>query len=217
MQSVSCTKIIFKILDETYGHVDTFLTHSTPFQLLIAVILSAQTTDFLVNKVTPTLFEQYPDAKSMKEATLEEIELLIKQINYFRSKAKYLKETARIIDEIYQGIVPSSIDQLVRLPGVGRKVANVITAEIYNKSEGIVVDTHVKRVSFRIGWTLATQPDHIERDLMKHWMPTQWVNGPKQIILIGREYCHARKPQCGQCPLISVCERNGVDNLIQTE
>jgi endonuclease-3 len=210
MQSKSGTNQIFSILDATYGSVKTFLAHETPFQLLIAVILSAQTTDVLVNKVTPNLFAKYPDAAALKLVEVAEIANDIRQVNYYRTKAKHLKETARIIDDVHGGIVPQTIEELTKLHGVGRKVANVIIADIFGIPEGVVVDTHVKRVSFRIGWTKKTDPVKIEQDLMNVWPKERWINTPKQIILIGRQFCFARNPNCPDCPLREVCEKNGV-------
>jgi endonuclease III len=210
MQSKQSTKQIFEILDAKYGDVQTFLQHDTPFQLLVAVILSAQTTDILVNKVTPELFAKFPTAKAMKEAELVELELAIHSVNYYRTKAKNLKATARIIDEVYEGEIPQTIQELTTLHGVGRKVANVIIADTFGITEGIVVDTHVKRVSYRIGWTKAITPEKVEVDLMKIWPMNHWLNGPKQIILIGRQFCFARNPNCPECPLREICEKNGV-------
>ncbi len=206
MRNSEDTLAMLQKLDEVYGEVLPFLNHKTPFELLVAVILSAQTTDLLVNKVTPALFERFPDAKALKDARVEEVNLLINRINYFRTKAKNLVAMARIIDEEFEGNVPDTIDDLLRLPGVGRKVANVIIADIYKKALGVVVDTHVKRVSYRIGWTDATDPKKIELDLIEQWPQENWVNAPKQVILIGRQYCFANKmPDCEHCPMRKWC------------
>jgi endonuclease-3 len=210
MQTKSSTIEILKILDKKYGKVEPFLNHESPFQLLIAVILSAQTTDLMVNKVTLDLFDKYPDAKSLKVAPLEEVEKIISRINYYKTKSKHIKETARLIDETFLNEVPSTIAELITLPGVGRKVANVIVAEIFGIPEGVVVDTHVKRVSYRVGWTKSTDPKKIEQDLMKIIPIDHFVNIPKQLILIGRNYCFPKKPNCSECPLNKVCEKNSV-------
>lgn len=200
------TSEILLTLDKKFGHIKAFLDHRNAFELLIAVILSAQTTDAMVNKVTPALFDKYPDAKSMKQAPVEEIEQLVSRINYYKTKAKHLIETARMIDEEFNGEIPNTIPNLIKLPGVGRKVANVIMADIFEIPEGVVVDTHVKRVSYRIGWTDSQNPAIIERDLIKVLPKDHWVNTPKQLILIGRNYCFANKaPDCPNCPLREWC------------
>jgi endonuclease-3 len=200
------TAVMLKTLHDVYGEVKPFLHHDTPFQLLIAVILSAQTTDILVNKVTPALFARYPDAQSLKSARLEDVLILINRINYYRAKAKHIVITAKMIDEQFDGKVPATLEELIALPGVGRKVANVIVADIYKKALGVVVDTHVKRVSYRVGWTDETDPKKIEIDLMQQWPQDHWVNAPKQVILIGRQYCFAnKKPDCEHCPLREQC------------
>jgi endonuclease III len=200
------TKEILQTLDEKYNNIETFLNHRNPFELLIAVILSAQTTDPMVNSVTPALFEKYPDAKSLKAANLEEVEVLIKRINYYRTKARHIIKTAQMVDETFLREVPDSIEDLITLPGVGRKVANVIMAEVFKIPVGIVVDTHVKRVSYRLGWTDSTNPAVIEKDLMKIIPEDHWINIPRQLILIGRNYCFANKlPDCPNCPLNTWC------------
>jgi endonuclease III len=200
------TKEILQTLDEKYSNIETFLNHRNPFELLIAVILSAQTTDPMVNSVTPALFEKYPDAKSLKAANLEEVEILIKRINYYRTKARHIIKTAQMVDEVFLEEVPDSIEDLITLPGVGRKVANVIMAEVFKIPVGIVVDTHVKRVSYRLGWTDSTNPAVIEKDLMKIIPEDHWINIPRQLILIGRNYCFANKlPDCPNCPLNTWC------------
>jgi endonuclease III len=208
MQSSENTNALLKKLDDVYGEVKPFLKHETPFQLLVAVILSAQTTDILVNSVTPLLFQHYPDAKSLKNASAASVEELVKKVNYFKTKAKNLIVTAKMIDEEFSGVIPDTIEDLIKLPGVGRKVANVVVADIYKKAVGFVVDTHVKRVSKRIGWTDFEDPVKIEQDLLKIIPESYWVNTPKQLILIGRTYCFAnRVPNCSECPLREWCEK----------
>lgn len=208
MQSPANTQAIFDALDKKYGYVKPFLFHKTPFQLLIAVILSAQTTDTMVNKVTAELFLKYPTAQDLKLAPIEDVEKLISRINYYRTKAKHIIKTSKMIDEDFEGLVPSSISELIKLPGVGRKVANVIMADIHGIPEGIVVDTHVKRVSKRVGWTKSTDPKKIEQDLMKAWPKERFLNTPKQLIQIGRNYCFPKAPNCKDCPLNKWCEKN---------
>ena len=206
MQSKKNTLKIIKILNEKYGIVEPFLIHKNEFEFLIAVILSAQTTDLMVNKVTPDLFAKFPDAKSMKLAKVEDVENLIRRVNYHKTKAKNLIETARKIDEDFGGQIPNNIEDLLKLNGVGRKVANVILTDHFQLATGIVVDTHVKRVSYRIGWTSSKNPTIVEKDLMKIIPKENWIEISKQLILIGRNYCFAnKKPDCPNCPLNQVC------------
>lgn len=199
---------LLETLEQKFGHTKAFLSHTNIFEFLIAVILSAQTKDETVNQITPQLFEKYKTPADLKKAKLEDVKKIIKKANYYQNKAKFIIETARIIDEEFNGIVPSNMEDLLRLKGVGRKVANVILAEEYRLSIGIVVDTHVKRVSKRIGWTKSTNPHRIEKDLMKIWPKKYFIESPKHLILIGREYCHPRKPDCKNCPLNLYCEKN---------
>jgi endonuclease III len=201
---------ILRKLDRIYGKVEPFLVHSSPFQLLIAAILSAQTTDAMVNKVTVDLFKRFPDAESLGSAEAEEVAQLVKRINYYKTKSRNIVLTAKMIVEEFKGDVPADISLLVRLPGVGRKVANVIMADVHGIPAGIVVDTHVKRVSSRIGWTSSKEPDKIEQDLLQQWSQEYFVNTPKQLILIGRNYCFPRNPVCSLCPLRKLCLQNGV-------
>ncbi|MDQ3099686.1 MAG: endonuclease III [bacterium] len=206
MRTIEETAVMLRTLQEVYGEVLPFLNHETSFQLLVAVILSAQTTDILVNKVTPALFEKYPDAASLKNASVEDVSLLVGRINYFRTKARNLVAMAKLIDEQFGGEVPQTIEELILLPGVGRKVANVIVADVYKKALGVVVDTHIKRVSYRVGWTDHEDPKRVELDLMQQWPIDHWVGTPKQVILIGRQYCFANKrPDCEHCPLREWC------------
>ncbi len=208
MQSAESTMAILKALDETYGELAPFLAHRNPFELLVAVILSAQTTDLLINKITPALFERFPDAESMKLASVEEIEACIRSVNYYKTKARHLKETARMISEEFGDAIPATIEELVTLPGVGRKVANVIVAEIHKVPLGIVVDTHVKRVAYRIGWTQSKNPTVIERDMMNFIPKEFYLNLPKQLILVGRNLCFPKEPDCSNCPVRFWCEKN---------
>ena len=207
MQSKTNTIKLLQILESHYGQVKSFLDHKNEFQFLIAVILSAQTTDITVNQVTPKLFAKYPDATSLKKADLEDIREIIHNVNYRNNKAKFLIETARMYDEDFNNRMPESMDELLKFPGVGRKVANVILGDHFQKIIGVVVDTHIRRVSKRIGWTKSTNPTVIEKDLMKYWPKEYWVHTPKRLILIGREFCFPRKPNCINCPLNQYCEK----------
>jgi endonuclease-3 len=198
---------ILDILNEKYGTTQAFLSHNNIFEFLIAVILSAQTKDETVNQVTPRLFAKYKTIKSLKLAKINDVYEIIKNVNYNRTKAKRIIQTAKIIDEKYHGEVPDNMEMLLELPGVGRKVANVILAEKYRMSIGIVVDTHVKRVSKRIGWTNSNNPRVVEKDLMNIWPTKYFIESPKHLILIGRQFCHPKKPDCENCPLNKYCEK----------
>ncbi len=197
-----------RILSQKYGDPPPFLKHKNAFEFLIAVILSAQTTDNLVNKVTPDLFSKFPDVKSLATAKIEEVASIIRSINYYKTKARHIIQTAQILNTKFQGKVPNNMDDLLGLPGVGRKVANVILSDYFRNPQGFVVDTHIKRVSYRLGWTKHTNPEKIERDLMHRIPRKYWVSLPKQIISLGREYCHPKNPDCTNCPLAEVCPKN---------
>jgi endonuclease-3 len=204
---------IIQILHKTYPDAKCSLDYRTPFQLLIATILSAQCTDERVNKVTPLLFQKYPDAKSMAKASPEAIQKIIMTTGFFRAKAKSLLGTSKALAENYKGEVPQSIEELVQLPGVGRKTANVVLGNIFNKPAGIVVDTHVKRLAFRLGWTKKKDPEKIEIELSKRFDPSLWTEVPHLLIHHGREICMARNPQCPDCPVLKLCPRKGLPKL----
>ena len=195
---------VFRTLESTYPPITTFLTHDGPFQLLIAVILSAQCTDERVNMVTPALFEAYPDAQSLADAAAQDVEDAIKSINFFRNKAKNIQKTAQILVEDYDSVVPADLSALVQLPGVGRKTANVVLGQAFG-IPGITVDTHVNRLSRRLGFTKNATAETIERDLMKLWDDSWWIDFSSLLILHGREVCNARKPHCERCVLAEKC------------
>ncbi len=180
------------------------LKFENPFQLLVATILAAQATDKKVNEVTETFFQKYPDPKSIAEAPLEQLEEDIKQINFYKRKAKLLKECCIVLVEEFNGIVPDTLEDLVKLPGVGRKTANVILVNAFNKP-AIVVDTHVKRVSQRLGLTKSNNPDKIEKDLANFFSKENWVYISKALVLFGRYICKAKKPECKKCYLVDIC------------
>lgn len=196
---------ILALLDAHYEKdVKCYLDHETPFQLLIATILSAQCTDDRVNSVTKTLFQQYPDPESFAYSSLEAIEEGVKSTGFYKNKAKNIKQCAQTLLEKYDGQVPNDIEELVTLAGVGRKTANVIRGNIYN-IPSIVVDTHVKRISIRWGLTLNTDPVAIEKDLMKILPKDHWIRYNTQVIAHGRAICTARSPKCTQCMFLGVC------------
>jgi endonuclease-3 len=196
---------ILDLLERSYPEPTTALDWKTPLQLLVATILSAQCTDERVNKVTPALFRRYPDAASLAAAEIGELEQLIHSTGFFRNKAKAIKGAAAAIAEQHGGKVPRSMEQMVELPGVARKTANVVLGTAYGLATGVVVDTHVKRVSGRLGLTGHTDPNKIERDLMAAVPEERWIALGHQLILHGRALCQARKPSCGECPLAPHC------------
>jgi endonuclease III len=196
---------ILTILKKAYPSARTALVHRSPFELLVATILSAQCTDERVNMVTKSLFVKYRGPEDFAKGDQAELEKDIHSTGFFRMKAKNIIACSRAIMECHQGAVPSSMEELVRLPGVGRKTANVVLSEAFGKSEGIVVDTHVHRVSQRLGLTGADQPEKIEQDLMALFDRRQWGEVGLLLILHGRRVCGARKPNCPECPVAELC------------
>ena len=192
-------------LKAAYPDAACALRHEDPFQLLVATILSAQCTDERVNKVTPGLFARFPDAASMKDADVLELEELIRTTGFYHNKTKSLLGASRRITETYGGTVPSTMEDLLTLPGVARKTANVVLGVGYGIAVGIVVDTHVYRLSRRLGLTRARTPVEIEQDLMKIVPRSEWILFGHLLILHGRRICVARKPRCGLCPVQSLC------------
>jgi len=203
-------KRVVVALETLYPDADCALVHEGPFQLLAATILSAQCTDARVNLVTPVLFEKYPDAQAMAAAEPEELEEVIRSTGFFRAKARSLLGMATRLRDEYGGEVPRDLEALTSLPGVGRKTANVVLGTAFGLAVGVVVDTHVKRISFRLGLTERADPVRIERDLMAIIPQTEWVALSHRMILHGRQICLARKPWCSRCPLESFCPKVGV-------
>ena len=198
------TDKIRKILRTTYPEVKTQLDFQTPFQLLVATILSAQCTDKQVNKVTQTLFKKLSTPQAFAKADLPLIEELIHSTGFFRNKAKNIHKCARALIEQHGGEVPGTMTALVKLPGVGRKTANVVLGAAFN-IPGIVVDTHVSRISQRLELTDHKDPVKIEFDLMNQMPKQAWSDFSLHLIYFGRETCSARKPKCGQCPMAKLC------------
>ena len=197
-------KIVQK-LDENLGtDYKCYLNYDTPWQLLVSTIMSAQCTDARVNEVTKTLYEKYDSLESLAAADLEEFEQDIRSIGFYHNKARNIIACAQILVQNYGGQVPSKLEDLVRLPGVGRKTANVIRGNIYN-DPSIVVDTHVKRISRRLGLTKEEDPEKIEYDLMKVLPKDHWIIYNMQIITFGRSICTARNPKCSECFLTDYC------------
>ena len=197
--------LILRRLNRDYPEVECALHHNSAWELLAATILSAQCTDARVNMVTPVLFEKYPTVADVAAAPQEEIEEVIKTTGFFRNKAKSLRGAAAKIVENFGGEVPQAMDELLSLPGVARKTANVVLGTWFKKATGVVVDTHVQRISNRLELTRESDPKKIEQDLMNVLPKTRWILFSHQIIHFGREICVARKPKCGQCRLEDLC------------
>jgi endonuclease-3 len=197
-------------LTKAYPEARCALDFRDPFQLMVATILSAQCTDTMVNRVTPILLGRYPDAKALSEAELADVEEIIHSTGFFRAKAKNLVAMSRAIVEKHGGEVPKDIDELTALPGVGRKTANVVLGTAFGIATGIVVDTHVKRLAYRLGLTESKDPVQIERRLMELLPRKHWVMFSHLLITHGRKVCIAQKPRCSQCVLDPICPKNGV-------
>ena len=203
------TAEILKRLDEAYGtEYVCYLNHETPWQLLIAVILSAKCTDARVNIVTKDLFQKYPSLEAFANADLKELEQDIHSTGFYHNKAKNIISCARTLVEKYDGEVPRELEELTALAGVGRKTANVIRGNIYHEPS-VVVDTHVKRISKKLGFTKEDDPVKIEYDLMKVLPKDHWILYNIQIITLGRSICTARNPKCTECFLSDLCKGSG--------
>jgi endonuclease-3 len=196
---------ILEILDRTYPNVRCALHHENAWQLLVATILSAQCTDVRVNLVTPALFKKYPTPAALAKIDPAEVEPDIRTTGFFRNKAKSIVGAARKIVQDFHGQVPDQMDELLSLPGVARKTANVVLGCWFGRAEGIVVDTHVHRISRRLELTSSDDPPHIEQDLMKIIPQPKWIDFSHQIIHHGRALCVARAPKCADCPLETLC------------
>lgn len=197
---------IIEDLIKMYPDAKCSLDFNTPFQMLFAVVLSAQCTDERVNKVTAPIFEKYKTAEDIAKIDINELEELIHSCGFYKTKAKNLKKTAQIILEEYNGKVPESIDELIKLPGVGRKCANVIMLEAFNKPQGIAVDTHCKRVSVRLGFSKEKEPEKIEKDLLKI-IPFEYYKDVNHLFIWhGRNICTSQNPKCDKCKLKKYCE-----------
>jgi endonuclease III len=193
------------ILEQYYPQAKTALLHENPFQMLVATILSAQTTDKQVNKATPALFMEFPTPGDLASADIERIEELIHSVGFYKTKAVNIRKMAEILVTLYNGEVPDSMDELTKLPGVGRKTANVVLGNSFGKAVGVVVDTHVIRLSQRLGLSDKSDPEKIEKDLMDVIPQDKWIWFSHALIYHGREICTARKPDCPGCPLNHIC------------
>jgi len=207
-----CAKIIQK-LRRAYPDARCALHHCNPLELLIATILSAQCTDERVNIVTPTLFEKYRTAADFAAAPPGELETMIRSTGFFRNKARSIRNCCKGIFERHGGIVPDALDELIQLDGIGRKTANVVLGVAYGKAEGVVVDTHVTRLSRRLGLTRQRTPEKIEQALMKIVAHKSWIDFSHLLIWHGRKRCTARKPDCIQCEIREICPKVGIPRI----
>ena len=196
---------ILKALDEAYPNAECALTHRSPWELLVATILSAQCTDVRVNMVTPELFRRFPTPAAMAKATLPQLEALIRTTGFYRNKAKSIQGAAREIIADFGGQVPQTLAELITIPGAARKTANVVLGVAYGKAEGVVVDTHVFRIARRLGLAKGETPEKVEQELMQVIPQDRWIDFSHQLIHHGRQVCEARKPKCDRCNLEQLC------------
>jgi endonuclease III len=208
LATVRRARRIDRALDVAYPDAKCELDFTSPFQLLVATILSAQTTDRRVNAVTPALFAAYPDAEALASANPEDIEVIIMSTGFFRAKAKTLVGLGAALSERFGGVVPGRMPDLVTLPGVGRKTANVVLGDAFGLP-GITTDTHLLRLSKRFGWTVSDEPVVVESDVASLFEPSSWTPLSHRVIWHGRRCCHARNPACGVCPVADLCPSFG--------
>ena len=208
----SSARSIYRILTKEYPDARCELDFNSPLELLIATVLSAQCTDVRVNAVTPVLFKRFPSLETLAAAKLSEVEEIIYSTGFFRSKAKNIKELANRILNDFGGEVPNDLAQLVTLPGVGRKTANVVLGNAFG-IPGLTVDTHFGRLSRRFGWSTATDPVKVENDVAKLIPEKEWTLLSHKLIWHGRRICHSRKPECGICPLAKLCPSAGIGKI----
>ena len=205
-------KAIYRQLTKSYPNVRCELDYNSAFQLLVATVLSAQCTDKRVNQTTPALFKKYPNPKKMAKADLIDIQRLVKSTGFFRAKAKNIKGLSNKIMEEFDGAVPSNLEDLITLPGVGRKTANVVLGHAFG-IPGITVDTHFGRLSRRFGWSKQNDPVKVEFEVGELIPEKEWTNLSQRMIWHGRRVCHARKPACGSCPLAKLCPSYGIGEI----
>jgi endonuclease-3 len=209
-------KLVITALKKLFPEAECALHHTSAFQLLVATILSAQCTDERVNQATPELFRLYPDAASLSRATQEDVERIVKPLGFFRNKAANIRGMAQALMEKFGGEIPQEIDQLITLPGVGRKTASVVLGTWYGIPSGVVVDTHVKRLTNLLGLTTSENPEIIERDLIDIVPKSEWIEFSHRLIHHGRKTCIARRPKCTECGLLMYCPRVGLKPLEAT-
>jgi len=199
---------ILKGLDEAYPEVECALTHTSPWELLVATILSAQCTDVRVNMVTPELFRRFPTPAAMAKASLMELEELVRTTGFFHNKAKSIQGAARKVLDDFGGQVPGTLAELITIPGAARKTANVVLGVCFSKAEGVVVDTHVFRIARRLSLAKGDNPQKVEQELMRILPQERWIAFSHQLIQHGRRVCDARKPKCDRCNLEQLCTSN---------
>jgi endonuclease-3 len=205
-------KAIYRQLTKSYPNVRCELDYNSAFQLLVATVLSAQCTDKRVNQTTPALFKRYPNPKRMSKADLKDIQRLVKSTGFFRAKAKNIKALSNKIMEDFGGNVPRDLEDLITLPGVGRKTANVVLGHAFG-IPGITVDTHFGRLSRRFGWSKQNDPVKVEFEVGELIAEKEWTNLSQRMIWHGRRVCHARKPACGACSLAKLCPSYGIGEV----
>lgn len=204
---------VASLLAQTYGDAQCALHHTSAYELVVATILSAQCTDERVNMVTPALFARYPTVEALAESKQEDVEQLIKSTGFFRAKAENIRGMARKLVDEFGGELPQTLDEMTSLPGVGRKTANVVLGTWFGLPTGVVVDTHVKRISNLLGLTESSNAEIIERELAALLPKEEWINFSHRLIHHGRRICIARRPKCLECPLLKVCPRVGLAPL----
>jgi len=207
---------IYRILSKTYPDVKCELDFKSPLQLLVATVLSAQCTDKRVNAVTPALFKKYKNVRAFAGADMRELQSLIKSTGFFRAKAKSIKGLSTVIVSEYNGKVPHTLEELITLPGVGRKTANVVLGHAFD-TPGLTVDTHFGRLVRRFGWTKETDPVKVEFAIMELIPRKEWTNLSQRLIWHGRRVCHSRKPACAACPLAKLCPSFGIGEMDLTK
>lgn len=210
MKKKERAKEIYDRLSQRYPSPEPALLWSNPWELLVATALSAQCTDERVNMVTPVFFERWPEIQDAAHADVAEIEEVVRSTGFFRNKAKNVKAAATRIMEVYDGAVPQTMAELITLGGVARKTASIVLSNAFGINEGIAVDTHVKRLAFRLGLTTKTDPIQIEKDLMPLYPKEAWGDINHYLVFYGREICPARKPKCDECDLNDICPKKGV-------
>lgn len=207
---------VVRQLKKLFPVAECALDHETPFQLLVATILSAQCTDERVNQSTPELFKNYPNAQALKDSTQEDVEAIVRPLGFFRNKAKNIRAMAAQLVDDFGGEIPLDIEKMVTLAGVGRKTASVVLGVCYGIPSGVVVDTHVRRICNLLGLTGSENPEIIERDLMEILPKKEWIEWSHRIIYHGRATCIARRPQCSDCGLLKHCDRIGLPELVES-
>lgn len=216
MELATRAEEIVGLLAREYPDAAIELDYGSPWELLVATVLSAQCTDMRVNQVTPVLFDRWPDPADLASASQEEVETVIRSTGMFRQKASSLRDSARIIAAEHGGEVPRDIEALLALPGVGRKTAKVVLGEAFGIAAGVTVDTHVRRLARRLGLTRLEDPEKIAAELESLLPQNEWITLSTRLILHGRRVCSARSPRCDECVLTEVCPRIGVSSLVRS-